>query len=67
VADSPENEGAHDVGIETVHGYGPRCYTCQLGIEMRYGVGPRSKSQGYWSHQDTVAGSAADLDHDSLR
>jgi hypothetical protein len=56
------------VGIETEHGYGPRCYTCQLGIEMRYGVSsPRSKSQGYWSHQDTVAGSAAGLDHDALR
>ena len=54
--------------IETVSGYGARCNTCQLGIEMRYSIsGPRSNSQGYWSHQDTEAGIAADLDHDALR
>jgi hypothetical protein len=57
-----------NVETETVHGYGPRCYTCGLGIEMRYSVsGPRSKSQGYWSHQDTVAGIAADLEHHALK
>ena len=56
------------MGSETVHGYGPRCHACELGIEMRYAVsGPRSKSQGYWSHQETSAGIAADLDHDALR
>lgn len=56
------------MGFETVHGYGPRCHTCELGIEMRYGVsGPRSKSQGYWAHQATAEGIAADLDHDALR
>ena len=57
-----------NVGTETVHGYGPRCHICDLGIEMRYSIrGPRSKGQGHWSHQDTVAGIAADLDHDALR
>jgi hypothetical protein len=56
------------VGTDTVHGYGPRCHACDLGIEMRYSVsGPRSKSPGYWSHLDTVAGNAADLDHGALR
>ena len=35
-------------------------HTCDLGIEMRYSqTGPRSKSQGHWSHQDTTAGIAA--------
>jgi hypothetical protein len=44
------------------------CRTCNLDIEMRYGVsGPKSMSQGYWSHLDTVAGNAADLDHEALR
>jgi hypothetical protein len=53
---------------ETVNGYGPRCHICDLGIEMRYSVaGPKSKSQGHWSHQDTEAGIAADLDHDAVR
>jgi hypothetical protein len=57
-----------DVESKTVHGYGPRCHTCDLGIEMRYSLtAPKSKSQGYWSHQDTTAGIAADLDHDALR
>jgi hypothetical protein len=56
------------VASETVHGYGPRCHTCQLGIEMRYSASaPRSKSQGHWAHQDTAAGIATDLDHDALR
>jgi len=51
-----------------MHGYGPRCHTCELGIELRYSVsGPRSTGQGYWSHLDTVAGIAADMDHDALR
>jgi hypothetical protein len=44
------------------------CHTCNLSIEMRYSVaGPRSKSQGYWSHLDDVTGIAADLDHSALR
>jgi hypothetical protein len=44
------------------------CHTRKLGIEMRYGTtGAKSKSQGYWSHLDDVAGIAADLDHDALR
>ena len=56
------------MGMETMHGDGPRCHTCDLGIEMRYSVsGPRSIAQGYWSHQDTEEGIAADLDHDALR
>jgi hypothetical protein len=56
------------VATETMHGYGPRCHICDPGIEMRYSVsGPRSKSQGYWSQQDTVAGIAADLDHGAVR
>jgi hypothetical protein len=68
VGDSVARRGADEVGTERVHGYGPRCHTCDLGIEMRYsGSGPRSKSQGYWSHQDTIAGIAADLKHDALR
>jgi hypothetical protein len=47
---------------------GYNCYTCHLGIVMRYAVtGPKSTSQGYWSHLDTVAGIAADLDHDAVR
>lgn len=51
---------------ENMHGYGPR--TCELGIELAVCIsGPRSTGQGYWSHQDTVAGVAADLDHDTLR
>jgi hypothetical protein len=68
VRDSLNGE-EHDVPTETVErGYGPRCHTCGLSIEMRYPVsGPRSKSQGYWSHQDTAEGIAADLDHDALR
>ena len=56
------------MATETVNGYGARCHTCHLGIEMRHSVsGPESKSQGHWSHQDTAAGIAADLDHDALR
>ncbi len=56
------------MGIKTVHDYGPRCHTRDLDIEMRYPVsGPRPTSQGHWSHQDTVAGLAADLDHEALR
>jgi hypothetical protein len=44
------------------------CYTCKLGIEMRYSVSsPKSKGQGYWSHLDNVDGIAAGLDHDALR
>jgi hypothetical protein len=47
---------------------GHSCYTCNLGIEMRYSAsGARSKSQGYSSHLDDVEGIAADLDHDALR
>jgi hypothetical protein len=35
---------------------------------MRYTVtGPRSTNQGYWSHHDTEAGTAADVDHDAVR
>lgn len=26
------------MGTETVHGYGPRCHTWELGIEIRYPV-----------------------------
>jgi hypothetical protein len=56
------------VAAETKNGYGPRCHTCGRGIEMRYNVsGPKSKGQGYWSHQDTEEGIAADLDHGALR
>jgi hypothetical protein len=56
------------VAIQTMQGYGPRCHICELGIEIRYSVSePKSKSQGHWSHQDTVAGVAADLDHEALR
>ena len=58
----------HNVAAETKNGYGPRCHTCGRGIEMRYNVsGPKSKGQGYWSHQDTEEGIAADLDHGALR
>ncbi len=30
-------------------------------------LGGHLSSQGHWSHQDTTAGIAADLDHDALR
>jgi hypothetical protein len=30
-------------------------------------LGRHSIAQGYWSRQDTVAGIAADTDHDALR
>ena len=54
--------------IETVSGYGARCNTCGARGRCAYSIsGPRSNSQGYWSHQDTEAGIAADLDHDALR
>jgi hypothetical protein len=44
------------------------CHTCTLDIERRYGVnGPRSTNQGYWSHTQTLAGLAADLDHAAVR
>ncbi len=47
---------------------GNSCHTCDLPIEMRYSIGsPRSKSQGFWVHVDTVAGIAADMDHSALR
>jgi hypothetical protein len=47
---------------------GHSCHTCNLGIEMRYStLGPKSTSQGYWSHLDDVDGIAANLDHDALR
>jgi hypothetical protein len=60
--------GAHDVEVDTVHAYGPRCRTCGFGIELRYGVGGlRSTRQSHRSHQDTEAGIAADLDHEALR
>jgi hypothetical protein len=45
-----------------------RCHTCNLGIEMRYSASwPRSSGQGDWAHMDTVAGIAADKDHDAVR
>ena len=45
-----------------------RCHVCHLGIEMRYGeVRPMSSAPGYWAHKDTVAGIAADGDHDAVR
>jgi hypothetical protein len=52
----------------TSHGYGPRCHTCEQGIEIRYSMsGPTSKNQGHRFHQDTEAGIAADLDHEAVR
>lgn len=45
-----------------------RCYLCHLDIEMRYGVvPPKSSAPGYWAHMGTVAGIAADGDHDAVR
>jgi hypothetical protein len=47
---------------------GDSCHTCHRPIEMRYSVdGPRSKSQGFWGHADTIEGIAADKDHSALR
>jgi hypothetical protein len=44
------------------------CHACHLAIEMRYSLtGPKSTTQGHWSHLDDVDGIAADLDHDALR
>jgi hypothetical protein len=44
------------------------CHTCHLDIELRYSVtGPKSTSQGYWSHLNTAEGIAADKDHGALR
>jgi predicted RNase H-like HicB family nuclease len=35
---------------------------------MRYSVvRPNSNTQGYWAHLDSVAGIAADGDHDAVR
>jgi hypothetical protein len=35
---------------------------------MRYGIArPKSSAPGYWAHMDTVAGIAADRDHDAVR
>jgi hypothetical protein len=46
----------------------PRCHTCDVGIEMRYSVSaPQSSGQGYWFHIETLAGVAADKDHDAVR
>jgi hypothetical protein len=46
----------------------PRCHICGTPIERRYGLTrPRSISQGYWSHLDTVEGTAADNDHEAQR
>ena len=45
-----------------------RCHVCDLDIEMRYSVvQPKSSTQGYWAHLDSVAGIAADGDHDAVR
>jgi hypothetical protein len=45
-----------------------RCHICNLGIRMRYMVdAPQSSGQGYWSHMDTLAGIAADKDHEAVR
>ena len=44
------------------------CHVCHLDIEMRYTVlQPKSNTQGYWAHLDTVAGIAANGDHDAVR
>ena len=45
-----------------------RCHICDQDIEMRYSVvGPKSIAPGHWAHLDTVAGIAADGDHDAVR
>jgi hypothetical protein len=45
-----------------------RCHVCHLDIEMRYSVvRPKSGAAGYWAHVDTLAGIAADGDHDAIR
>jgi hypothetical protein len=44
------------------------CHVCHLDIEMRYVVvRPKSSAAGHWVHTDTVAGIAADGDHEALR
>jgi hypothetical protein len=44
------------------------CHVCHLDIEMRYVVArPKSSAPGHWAHTDTVAGIAADGDHDAVR
>ena len=57
---------AHRDGLQWVT---PIAATCaNLGIEMRYGeVRPMSSAPGYWAHTDTVAGIAADGDHEAVR